>query len=204
MHCDMLKIQDGVAIVEKLNYTSQEGIEPNHLSPFSTIRRICSRDAKRKQEFSNVIGWRKSSLLRQPITLPDSCFRFASREQIRLVENGLYTNNTRPWTLHTTMTGAESSYVFHFIDLFLPRSRKNLKSAHAHIPGRNRSLPLRLVHSALTTVSIAEVFHFFLLIYAFPSVWKEARSTHRTAKGRQTADSEHLDERHFVLTTAPP
>ena len=60
-----------------------------HLSPFST-RRICSRDAKRKQEFSNVIGWRKSSLLRQPITLPDSCFRFASREQIRLVENGLY------------------------------------------------------------------------------------------------------------------
>ena len=59
------------------------------LSPFST-RRICSRDAKRKQEFSNVIGWRKSSLLRQPITLPDSCFRFASREQIRLVENGLY------------------------------------------------------------------------------------------------------------------
>ena len=59
------------------------------LSPFST-RRICSRDAKRKQEFSNVIGWRKRSLLRQPITLPDSCFRFASREQIRLVENGLY------------------------------------------------------------------------------------------------------------------
>ena len=59
------------------------------LSPFST-RRICSRDAKRKQEFSNVIGWRKSSLLRQPITLPDSCFRVASREQIRLVENGLY------------------------------------------------------------------------------------------------------------------
>ena len=58
------------------------------LSPFST-RRICSRDAKRKQEFSNVIGWRKSLLLRQPITLPDSCFRFASREQIRLVENGL-------------------------------------------------------------------------------------------------------------------
>ena len=36
-----------------------------------------------------MIGWRKSSLLRQPITLPDSCFRFASREQIRLVENGL-------------------------------------------------------------------------------------------------------------------
>ena len=59
------------------------------LSPFST-RRICSRDAKRKQEFSNVIGWRKSSLLRQPITLLNSCFRFASREQIRLVENGLY------------------------------------------------------------------------------------------------------------------
>ena len=59
------------------------------LSPFST-RRICSRDVKRKQESGNVIGWRKSSLLRQPITLPDSCFRFASREQIRLVENGLY------------------------------------------------------------------------------------------------------------------
>ena len=58
------------------------------LSPFST-RRICSRDAKRKQEFSNVIGWQKSSLLRQPITLPDSCFRFATREQICLVENGL-------------------------------------------------------------------------------------------------------------------
>ena len=58
------------------------------LSPFST-RRICSRDAKRKQEFSNVIGWRKSSLLRQPITLLNSCFRFASREQIRLVKNGL-------------------------------------------------------------------------------------------------------------------
>ena len=58
------------------------------LSPFST-RRICSRDAKRKQEFSNVIGWGKSSLLRQPITLLNSCFRFASREQIRLVENGL-------------------------------------------------------------------------------------------------------------------
>ena len=35
-----------------------------------------------------MIGWRKSSLLRQPITLPDFCFRFASREQIRLVENG--------------------------------------------------------------------------------------------------------------------
>ena len=45
--------------------------------------------ATRKQEFSNVIGWRKSSLLRQPITLPDFCFRVASREQIRLVENGL-------------------------------------------------------------------------------------------------------------------
>ena len=58
------------------------------LSPFST-RRICSRDAKRKQEFSNVIDWGKSSLLRQPITLLNSCFRFASREQIRLVENGL-------------------------------------------------------------------------------------------------------------------
>ena len=60
----------------------------HELSPFST-RRICSRDAKRKQEFSNVIGWRKSSLLHQPITLLNSCFRFASREQIRLVENGL-------------------------------------------------------------------------------------------------------------------
>ena len=36
-----------------------------------------------------MIGWRKSSLLRQPITLLNSCFRFASREQIRLVENGL-------------------------------------------------------------------------------------------------------------------
>ena len=45
--------------------------------------------ATRKQEFSNVIGWRKSSLLRQPITLPDSCVRFASREQIRLEENWL-------------------------------------------------------------------------------------------------------------------
>ena len=59
--------------------------------PFST-RRICSRDAKRKLEFSNVIGWRKSSLLRQPITVLNSCFRFASREQIRLVENGLKAN----------------------------------------------------------------------------------------------------------------
>ena len=58
------------------------------LSPFST-RRICSRDAKRKQEFSNVIGCRSSELFRQPITLLNSCFRFASREQIRLVENGL-------------------------------------------------------------------------------------------------------------------
>ena len=67
---------------------SRESKRKQELSPFST-RRICSRDAKRKQEFSNVIGWRKSSLLRQPITLPDSCFRFASREQIRLVENGL-------------------------------------------------------------------------------------------------------------------
>ena len=66
------------------------------LSPFST-RRICSRDAKRKQEFSNVIGWRKSSLLRQPITLPDSCFRFASREQIRLVENGLNSSLAAVW-----------------------------------------------------------------------------------------------------------
>ena len=64
----------------------ESGKQP--LSPFST-RRICSRDAKRKQEFSNVIGWRESSLLCQPITLPDSCFRFASREQIRLVKNGL-------------------------------------------------------------------------------------------------------------------
>ena len=62
--------------------------EDRPLSPFST-RRICSRDAKRKQEFGNVIGWRKSSLYRQPITLLNSCFRFASREQIRLVENGL-------------------------------------------------------------------------------------------------------------------
>ena len=68
----------------------QRSVQFIPLSPFST-RRICSRDAKRKQEFSNVIGWRKSSLLRKPITLPDSCFRFASREQIRLVENGLYT-----------------------------------------------------------------------------------------------------------------
>ena len=51
---------------------------------------ICSRDAKRKQEFSSVIGCRSSELFRQPITLLNSCFRFASREQIRLVENGLY------------------------------------------------------------------------------------------------------------------
>ena len=58
------------------------------LSPFST-RRIFSRDAKRKQESGNVIGWRSSELFRQPITLLNSCFRFASREQIRLVENGL-------------------------------------------------------------------------------------------------------------------
>ena len=72
-------------------YTSLQRLDfpiVSPLSPFST-RRICSRDAKRKQEFSNVIGWRKSSLLRQPITLLNSCFRFASREQIRLVENGL-------------------------------------------------------------------------------------------------------------------
>ena len=68
-------------------YVHPAYVQPAY-SPFST-RRICSRDAKRKQEFSNVIGWRKSSLLRQPITLSDSCFRFASREQIRLVENGL-------------------------------------------------------------------------------------------------------------------
>ena len=74
---------------QALLFNDQQSIEDTSLSPFST-RRICSRDAKRKQEFSNVIGWRKSSLLRQPITLPDSCFRFASREQIRLVENGLY------------------------------------------------------------------------------------------------------------------
>ena len=59
------------------------------LSPFST-RRICSCDAKRKQESGNVIGWRSSELFRQPITLLNSRFRFASREQIRLVENGLY------------------------------------------------------------------------------------------------------------------
>ena len=37
-----------------------------------------------------MIGWRSIELFRQPITLPDSCFRFASRQQIRLVENGLY------------------------------------------------------------------------------------------------------------------
>ena len=74
---------------QALLFNDQQSIEDTSLSPFST-RRICSRDAKRKQELSNVIGWRKSSLLRQPITLPDSCFRFASREQIRLVENGLY------------------------------------------------------------------------------------------------------------------
>ena len=36
----------------------------------------------------NVTGWRKSSLLRQPITLLNSCFRFASREQI-VVETSL-------------------------------------------------------------------------------------------------------------------
>ena len=59
-------------------------------SPCFTTCRICSRDAKRKQESGNVIGWRSSELFRQPITLLNSCFRFASREQIRLVENGLY------------------------------------------------------------------------------------------------------------------
>ena len=36
-----------------------------------------------------MIGCRSSELFRQPITLLNSCFRFASREQIRLVENGL-------------------------------------------------------------------------------------------------------------------
>ena len=47
-----------------------------------------------------MIGWRKSSLLRQPITLPDSCFRFASREQIRLVENGLKYKTTVTPKIH--------------------------------------------------------------------------------------------------------
>ena len=74
----------------------QNESSPGFTSPVQSMfynMPICSRDAKRKQEFSNVIGWPKRSLLRQPITLPDSCFRFASREQIRLVENGLYTVN---------------------------------------------------------------------------------------------------------------
>ena len=34
------------------------------ISPFST-RRICSRNAKRNQEFSNVIGWQSSKLFHQ-------------------------------------------------------------------------------------------------------------------------------------------
>ena len=56
-------------------------------------------------------------------------------------------NRTQPLILttlglghYTTMTGAESSHVFLLTDLFLPRSRKNPKSAH--IPGRNRSQPV--------------------------------------------------------------
>ena len=54
--------------------------------------------ATRKQEFSNVICCRSSELFRQPITLLNSCFRFASREQIRLVENGLYVIITLSWS----------------------------------------------------------------------------------------------------------
>ena len=58
------------------------------LSSFST-RRICSRDAKRKQESGNVlvkIGWRKNS---PQTSRKRSYFFVCSREQIRLVENGL-------------------------------------------------------------------------------------------------------------------
>ena len=83
---DSLQIM-GVLILDPF-YSLKPGAHDATLSPFST-RRICSRDAKRKQEFSNVIGWRSSERFRQPITLVNSCFRFASREQIRLVENGL-------------------------------------------------------------------------------------------------------------------
>ena len=36
-----------------------------------------------------MIGRRSGELFRQPITLPNSCFRFALRERIRLAENGL-------------------------------------------------------------------------------------------------------------------
>ena len=44
------------------------------------VRAIAQREAK--QEFSNVIVWRKSSLICQPITLLNPCLHFASREQI--------------------------------------------------------------------------------------------------------------------------
>ena len=36
---------------------------------------------------SNMIGWRKSLLLRQPVTLLNCGFRFALRKQIRPAEN---------------------------------------------------------------------------------------------------------------------
>ena len=42
-----------------------------------------------KTQIRQRVWLEKSSLLRQPITLLNSFFRFASHEQIRLVENGL-------------------------------------------------------------------------------------------------------------------
>ena len=55
------------------------------LSLFYTWR-LYSSDAKRKQEFGNVIGWRKNS----PQTSRNRSYSFfCSREQFRQVENGL-------------------------------------------------------------------------------------------------------------------
>ena len=78
-------------------------------------------------------------------------------------------NRTQPLILatlglghYTTVTIAASSHVFLSTGLFLPRSRKNQKSAH--IPGRNRPQPTRITTLCLdhyATVTTAENFSFF-------------------------------------------
>ena len=50
-----LKFVNTVELNWRTGYTTVPEMHVKKLSPFST-RRICSRKAKRKQEFSNVIG----------------------------------------------------------------------------------------------------------------------------------------------------
>ena len=62
-----------------------------HFSDFVCILNARIPGFPRIQNFFRVCGQcgKKSSPIRQPITLLNYCFRFASREQIRQVKNGL-------------------------------------------------------------------------------------------------------------------